>query len=276
MRHTHTADHCRLVFDLSPCSQVAYAVPSPPELATSDLTEIYLSKLQTSLKNFNTTLHTFSCGIPSQGRFSSVRTCEDCLNAYENWLCGVTMPRCTDIPSQYLPQAQTNYSTHANEDQVAFNNEPIPESVQTFLIRDQPSTSRTPQWSDAGLANLSLTDVTTPFPYAETPPCDGVCHLVAASCPSLLEWQCPIKDQTLAASYGQMPLLEASDTQGGNLAGPPGQLRRRAMDRFGHVWCNSFDIEALLTLRAGSGASKLGGAWSAAALVGLTVTILMM
>lgn len=225
-------------------------------MSTDDLTSVYLSKLETSLKNFNTTLHTFSCGIPSQGRFSSVRTCEDCFEAYENWLCGVTMPRCTDVPQELQSQAQDNFTTHARaNDQVVFSDEPIPESVQPLLVRDHPALSRTPQWAPSNLSQ----DLTTPFPYAEVLPCDGVCHLVAASCPSLISWACPVQDQTLAASYGKMPLLQADNIQGGNQAGPAGEPRHRAMDRFGNVWCNSFDIEALLDMRAGSAVSLMSG-----------------
>lgn len=246
---------------------MAYAIPSPPELSSPDVLDIYKQRLQTSLTNFNTTLHTFSCGIPDQGRFSSVRTCDDCYEAYENWLCGIVMPRCTDIPPNQQQSAQQNYSTHASVDQVVFSDAPIPDSVQPVIVRDHPGTSRTPQWSNAGLKNLSLPDdVSSPFPYAEVPPCGGVCHLVAASCPNLISWTCPIKG-TIAASYGEAKLLEPNDIQGGNMPGPVGVEKWRSADRFGNVWCNSFEIEALLDVRAntagrtGRSAGLAAGLW---------------
>lgn len=221
-------------------------------MSTADIAGAYTSRLQRSLDNFNTTLRTFSCDIPSQGRFSSVRTCDDCFAAYENWLCGVTMPRCTDMPPDRADAAQSNYTVNANQpNQIVFNNEPIPESVQTTLIRTNPAASRTPQWSESALQEQSgAVELTTPFPYAEIPPCSGVCNLVAASCPNLISWQCPIVDQTLTASYGRMELLPADEQLGGNHIGPANELRHRSSDRFGNVFCNSFELEVLLDLRA--------------------------
>jgi calcium channel MID1 len=247
------APNCRLLFEFPTCPTLAYAAPSPPEVPTQDLYNLYDSLLLPHIQSFNTTLYQFPCNVPSQNKYSSVRTCTDCLAAYTSWLCSVVLPRCTDIPADQLPAAQANYSIR-QDSQIVLSQEPIPSSLQTLLIRTDPALSRTPQFSNSALANstaLAPFDPTSPFPYAEVPPCSSVCNLVAASCPCLIGWNCPLQSQTMAAAYGRLQSLPFEALQGGDQA----SMSRwgRPADRFGNVFCNAMGTDVLLAVRTSGG-----------------------
>ncbi|GAA97981.1 uncharacterized protein L969DRAFT_42884 [Mixia osmundae IAM 14324] len=262
---TKQGNNCRLVDSPPFCPAVAYAVPAPPTLPTSDLLTIYESNLNASLAGFQSTLSTFSCNISSQGMYSFVRNCDDCLLAYRNWLCSTTMPRCTDIPADLLPQAVSNTSEGqigqitfqtSYVDGVTYSDAPIPETAQPYIIRTTPTISRTPFLSAAALANLTDTndtlqgfDLVQPFPYGEVLPCLSVCELVQASCPfPLFGWTCPLPGITAEGSYGAMQALPAPQRAGGDAR----STLMQADDRYGNVYCNSLDVNVLLAKRSSS------------------------
>lgn len=190
-----------------------------------------------------------------QGNFSSVRTCADCFEAYRTWLCSIVLPQCTDIPAPLQQSAQVNYTTNENS-QLVFSDQPIPESVQLILVRDNPALSRTPQLSPSALANnpnLSVYNPTTPFPYGEVPLCLDVCNNVAASCPYFISWNCPLRFQTLAASYGLLQDLPPDARQGGN------HVSGSNSDRWGNQFCNAAQIDVLLAVRSSISKSSRHG-----------------
>lgn len=243
--HNRAGNNCRLVTDYPSCPNLAYSVPSPPELPTSLLLESYDATLQRHLQGFNQTLSIFPCGIPSQGLYSPVRTCEDCLSAYQTWLCSIVLPRCTDIPPNETAQLNATVPLR-----IGYNDQPIPSEISTTLIRSNPLLSRTPQFGPQQLQSVeafSAYNPTTPFPYAEVPTCSAVCHLVYASCPPMIDWHCPVEAVSLTAGYGEMREISADETQGGNEYYR--EDVKRSADRFGNVFCNGLNVDVLVGAR---------------------------
>jgi calcium channel MID1 len=216
-----TGDNCRLVHSLPFCPNVAYSVPSPPTLPTPLLVDFYNSSLQPSLAMFARTLTTFPCNDLSMGAYSRISTCDDCTAAYLDWACAVTMPRCTDAPS-----------TAALNDSASLE-WMIPATYQQTLLRSSPNTSRTPLLAPLSLASTFNTSVplSTPFPYAEVPPCLETCYSVKAKCPSLVQWGCPTDGGTGMAGYGMGQMLGVE----ARMAGDPGGEGVRGSDRWGNV-----------------------------------------
>lgn len=236
-RSSLIGDNCRLVHSLDFCPDVAYSVPSPPTLSTSDLIDYYNTTLAPSLTAFARTLTTFPCNSSAHGSYSFVSTCDDCYSSYRTWLCATTMPRCTDAPS--------NASLTPSSDDSTEWTIPIAYS-QLPLLRDHPPTSRTPLFAPSNLSttfpslvlNSSVTATSqTPFPYAEVPPCLSVCTFVAARCPPFMGWSCPSgKDGggggTGAAGYALAQDVEEQERMAGDVGG---SLSARAGNRRGDV-----------------------------------------
>ena len=197
---------------------------------TLSLLALYNASVVPSLSAFNITLSTFPCQDPirkEQGMYSHVRTCDQCLEAYNSWLCAVVMPRCTDPGPQFG-------------------------NITTFQ-RTSANNSRTPSLPDSA------------FPYTELPPCIGVCQLVAASCPPVISsiFNCPLRSITLEQSYSTpfQNQIIFSNVQGGDDPAWLGATLEkdgpatRAKDKWGNVRCNDMGVEVLLQRRRWSGSS---------------------
>lgn len=146
---TKTFANCRLVFNLQFCSQVAYSVPAPVTANNSFVQSTYDSAAQQLYQNFSLTLSNFNC---NSSQYSLVRGCDDCANAYKDWLCAVSIPRCTDVNSQDLG-----------------------------VIRS-PGQSRNP----------IIDSILQPDVYKEVLPCVGLCYNMVQSCPPLFAFSCPL------------------------------------------------------------------------------------
>ncbi|WAQ89759.1 hypothetical protein PtA15_11A450 [Puccinia triticina] len=169
---TKSTKNCRLLHDLPFCPSVAYAVPASPSLSTSAVVAQYNRSVSGHLANFRTVVSTYPCNNDTSGRYSFVTGCGDCLRAYTDWACAVALPRCVDPPA------------------------PDPTgTTQLVFARPDPASSRTPNISDPGGM----------YPYVELPPCASLCTLVAATCPPLLGWACPLPSVSRNASMGAAP-----------------------------------------------------------------------
>lgn len=222
---------CRLIpFNSIPlCPSLSYSIPSPPELSTPDLISFYNTIVNQSHTAFNRTLSTFPCGEESRkfgmGLFSQISTCDDCWDAYRDWSCSVSIPRCST-------SSPTNTSFPI-----------LPSSYKTILPRSNPNISRTPLLSQNNLqTTFSVPDLTSPFPYNEVPPCLSLCQLVQARCPPFLSWTCPVDGGTGTAGYGVNQFLKISERMGGDQDGLDSEqnqkvvgMGERAGDRFGNV-----------------------------------------
>ncbi|KZF22595.1 hypothetical protein L228DRAFT_267984 [Xylona heveae TC161] len=104
---TMTDGNCQVIFNLSFCSEVAYAVPSNPKTYPNIgvLTELYDTHAASLFKNFSYSLQQTPCNTTSSAQYSLARDCDDCSRDYKTWLCAVTIPRCADFSSD-LPFLQ--------------------------------------------------------------------------------------------------------------------------------------------------------------------------
>lgn len=226
---TKSSKNCRLLFNLPFCPSVAYSVPASTSQSTPSLISFYNQTISGNLTNFQTVLSTYPCNNDTSGRYSFVSGCTDCYRAYNAWLCAVSMPRCTDSPSPPLPPPPPDSALISPPNQI-------------ILSRNQPNQSRTP----------SLTDPLV-YPYGEVLPCSSVCTLVAATCPPLIGWACPLQSANLHSSYSDLKSLDGIEVMGGQQT-QVGQGGFRAGDRFGNVFCNGLDTD-LAYSRMGSSSS---------------------
>ncbi|KAA1131069.1 stretch-activated cation channel mid1 [Puccinia graminis f. sp. tritici] len=243
---TKSSKNCRLVHDLPFCPSVAYAVPASTSQSTTSLVEMYNRTVSEHLANFRTVVSTYPCNNDTSGRYSFVTGCGDCLRAYTDWVCGMTMPRCTDPPPPPAPSTPT-----------------IQQSMDSQMVftRTEPNNSRTP--------NLTEKSV---YPYAELPPCGSLCTLVAATCPPLIGWNCPLPGVTSNFSYRDPRTLGPLDLAGGqqSLNGFGGE---RAQDRFGNVFCNALESD-IVYARMGSANRILSPSSASALLIIITSHLL--
>ncbi|RSH91307.1 stretch-activated cation channel mid1 [Saitozyma podzolica] len=188
---------CPLVLPNSMCPSVAYAAPFDVNAtsSTSPLTSLpdnITSILTSSLQSFSTSLLSQACG---RDYYSHVSTCADCYAAYRDWLCRVLVPRCADAVSSTTadPPAATVSRTAANP-------------------------------RDPGIYTPS-------YDYVELLPCLSVCNAADRTCPTSLQFRCPVRGVTANSSYGFVG-NNADSGDGAKDTGWP------AADQWGNRWCN--------------------------------------
>lgn len=161
---TLSDDSCALVYDLEFCDEVAYSVPalSLTEYSSPDtLKALYDGEAQSLFGNFSKALQQIACNTTKNAVFSPVGSCATCSTLYKNWLCSVTIPRCsTRNITGYLPR-QANASRN--------------------LFID--------------------TSVVPAKDYYEVLPCVNVCQVMARDCPADFGFACPQTNDTIKLSY---------------------------------------------------------------------------
>jgi calcium channel MID1 len=182
------------MYNLSFCSEVAYAVPTNPDLfspATGlpELAALYDSYAAQMYQYFNYSLQQIPCNTTSSAQYSLARNCDDCARAYKQWLCAVTIPRCEDYSSgapflqpRNLGQPFANGSTISSQFSVD----------QALLTSVATNSSRNPL----------IDDSIKPGPYKEVLPCEDLCYDLVQSCPAALGFSCPLSGAGLEDSYG--------------------------------------------------------------------------
>ncbi|SHO76181.1 Similar to S.cerevisiae protein MID1 (N-glycosylated integral membrane protein of the ER and plasma membrane) [Malassezia sympodialis ATCC 42132] len=261
---TKRTENCRLMYNLAFCPELAYAVPYNPALDVNEALRVLEQVVSSNYGNFSATLDTFPCADDKLGRYSSVSTCEDCRRAYQNWLCAVAIPRCTDL----VDPAESAASQNGTELQGL----PMPpnERLLPYIVnRVGPRSSR----------QAYIDQLFGAGDYGELLPCLLTCEMVTRSCPPVLRWACPRWTVTAQRDYGTF--ADADDTGFGvneNGGGGPGGLRWGgawsryvAQDAFGHVYCNPMDVDRLL--RQASGAAPRGPPLWTAALAALATIL---
>ncbi|RMZ83570.1 hypothetical protein DV738_g1129, partial [Chaetothyriales sp. CBS 135597] len=197
---TKSQPNCALMYNLTFCSEVAYAVPANPVLfppltgGYTQLAALYDSYAANMYNYFNYSLQQIPCNATSTAQFSLVRNCDDCARAYKQWLCAVTIPRCEDFNNT------SSYLKPRNLGQDFINGS----SVSIF-----------PQYAEGGSQHVLLSDVATnssrnsiidteirPGPYKEVLPCKDLCWDLVQSCPAALGFSCPLAHAGLEESYG--------------------------------------------------------------------------
>lgn len=158
---TLSSEVCQLVYDLEFCSQVAYSVPAANNSLKGELGTLYDNQAKSLYSNFSKALQQIACDTTDDAIFSPVKTCQDCANLYKNWLCSVTIPRCS-----------TNNHT-------GYKYRGVGESRNDFINDEiQPVES-----------------------YFEILPCVNVCQAMVRDCPADFGFMCPTTNLTISQSY---------------------------------------------------------------------------
>lgn len=236
---TKSSANCRLVYDVDFCPSVAYSIPVSPDVSTGRALSIINQTVWPNFANFSATLDTFPCGDKSFGEYSALQTCDMCRNAYRDWLCAVTMPRCTDS----LPVVNNETSAaYPNPFDLVGVETPLNTDLLPYIINRK---------NDSRQAYIDAENGLDAGSYGEILPCIYTCYAVASSCPQpLIQWYCPLWDITAQSQYGTF-----ADAGEGGLgegknggAGEYGQrfggpTRFVAQDGFGTVFCNSLGVQ---------------------------------
>ncbi|EKV05161.1 Calcium channel subunit Mid1 [Penicillium digitatum] len=181
---TKTDNNCAVLFNLSFCSEVAYAVPSNPKLNVDKLRTIYDDYAAAFYQNFTYSLQQVQCKTNEESMFSLAVDCDDCAKAYKQWLCGVTIPRCADFSNN------AGYLAVRNAGQSFINGSSLPND-SPYRQSVASNTSR----------NSIIDEQIMPGPYKEILPCQDICHTLVKDCPSALGFGCP-QGAWMNSSYG--------------------------------------------------------------------------
>lgn len=210
---TKSDGNCALLFNLTFCSEVAYAVPSNPNTFPSidNLREVYDNYSQTYYQNFDYSLQQIPCNTTSSAQYSLAKNCTDCAAAYKQWLCAVTIPRCEDYSSpkpwlQPRNMAQPFFDNSSaslapsilNAGYVPMTGAPTldgsPAYIQTYASAMASNSSRNPAVIDQQIM---------PGPYKEVLPCEDLCYSIVQSCPASFAFSCPYPGRGLEVDYGK-------------------------------------------------------------------------
>ncbi|KIW38256.1 uncharacterized protein PV06_09237 [Exophiala oligosperma] len=192
---TKTENNCALMYNLTFCSEVAYAVPSnpdkyPPSTGLPDLAALYDSYAAQMYQYFNYSLQQIPCNTSSSAQYSLARNCDDCARAYKQWLCAVTIPRCADYSNNdawLMPRNLGQPFVNGSSISTAQLN-----GNQQLLTSVATNSSR----------NAIIDETIRPGPYKEVLPCQDLCYDLVQSCPASLSFACPSKGEGLENSYG--------------------------------------------------------------------------
>lgn len=272
---TKRTNTCRLVYDVPFCPQVAYSIPIGPDLPTTRALAVINETVTPNYANFSKTISTFPCDDAYFGTYSSVRGCEDCTRAYQDWLCAVTMPRCTD-PIPVGPSSNFSNLSAASSDVYQLTGRPsgLNTDLKPYVVNRNITTSRQSYFGN---------DLQVTATYGEVLPCLYTCLFVQRNCPSpLVQWTCPTWDITAQADYGTFADSGAKGLGAGenggagwDLARWGGPLRYIAQDNFGNTYCSALGVDRFLREQnsaVGLGADKaLVAVFGGLALVGFFV-----
>lgn len=208
---TKADGNCELMFNLSFCSEVAYAVPANPLTYPNrdDLAALYDSNAAALYKNFTYSMQQIACNASSDSHYSPAKTCADCADSYKEWLCAVSIPRCEDFSADYeWLQPRNVAQTFSNGTALSFdylNTSYIP-------MPGAPTLEGSPAWSQTMNSTFStnrsrnheIIDLDImPGPYKEVLPCEDLCYSLVQSCPASMGIACPAKGRGLERSYGK-------------------------------------------------------------------------
>ena len=211
--NTKADGNCALIFNLTFCKDVAYAAPSTPSFAENltNLHAFYDNYTHYYYQQFNYSLQQIPCDTTAAAQYSLATNCDQCADAYKNWLCAVSIPRCED----FTRPASDSWLQPRNMAQHFYNNRStLSESLlQSHFVpmADAPTLEGTPAFSQTYMSslatnssrNIQIDQVIGPGPYKEVLPCDSLCYNLARSCPAALGFTCPAPGRGLEMGYGK-------------------------------------------------------------------------
>lgn len=216
---TKTDGNCALLFNLTFCSDIAYAVPTNATTTAGDLQLFYDNYTSDWYQNFNFSLQQIPCNTTNDAQYSLAKNCTMCAAAYKTWLCAVSVPRCDDLSKQPLWNSTLveNFNPNLQPRAVSYpflNSSFLPDSYLTTSyepMNQAPSLPGTVRW--AAMYNTSyatmqsrnpqIDAVFQPGPYNELLPCEDLCYGILQACPAALGFGCPYPGRGLEQGYGQ-------------------------------------------------------------------------
>ena len=206
---TKSDGNCALLFNLTFCDEVAYAVPSTPDYVAdyAQFQQFYDNYTRRYYQNFNYSLQQIPCRTTADAQYSLAKNCSDCAKAYKEWLCAVSIPRCEDFSST------ASYLQTRNVGQKFYNGTSLPDAFlhhHYVPMHNAPTLEGTVAYSQTYISSLAtnssrnrkIDDVIRPGPYKEVLPCEDLCYSLVQSCPAALGFGCPFPGKGLEAGYG--------------------------------------------------------------------------
>ncbi|KAK8041174.1 hypothetical protein PG994_014181 [Apiospora phragmitis] len=155
------------------------------------LGKYYDSYAQEMYKNFNKSIQQVQCDAANTQKYSLARNCDDCKEAYKNWLCTVSIPRCEEFTNNAPWLQMRNIMAPFLDNTTKMD----PNITKTFGNQKAFNSSR--------LARIDK-DV-QPGPYKEVLPCDYLCYDIVQSCAASMGFSCPLPGKLgFNTSYGIM------------------------------------------------------------------------
>ncbi|KAK8004421.1 ribonuclease H-like protein [Apiospora arundinis] len=187
-----TGGSCYLIQNLAFCDQTQYRVPGNKEKfenATA-LGKFYDDYAKEMYDNFDKALQQVQCDAPNTSKYSLARTCDDCKEAYKNWLCTVSIPRCEEFSNNADWLQPRNIGAPFPDGKTKMD----PNITATFGNLKAYTGSRLPR----------IDEKVQPGPYKEVLPCDYLCYDIVQSCASAMKFTCPLPGKLgFNVSYGQ-------------------------------------------------------------------------
>lgn len=201
---TKSNGNCQIIYNLPFCGEVAYAVPSNPTLFSMQQLMTFYDDIAASWhKNFSYSLQQINCNVPKVSAYSIARSCADCDNAYKNWLCAVTIPRCMDWSSTlpYLAERATTKLFY-NSTSTALQLHAYTPALTPPQVAEHNATVN--NQTAVPSRNKQIDIVVQPGPYKEIKPCLDLCWMLVQGCPSSFGFACPQPESRGAElSYGE-------------------------------------------------------------------------
>lgn len=229
---TKTDPNCAVMFNLSFCADVNYAVPAnPAKYSRAELSALYDNSTAALFQNFTWSLQQVACNTTSTAQYSLAVNCDNCTAAYKTWLCAVQIPKCADFSEHYEPssayqgaQGSMTYPENELPDggdvQLGGPNDwswLMPRNLAQAPLNGShgPAITNTTQmnWlaTNSSRNNDTIAGKIQPGPYLEILPCEDLCYDLVRMCPASLQFGCPRPGSLLMrASYGQRGVAQGS------------------------------------------------------------------
>ena len=155
-----------------------------------ELADFYDNYTSQNFNYFAYSLEQIPCNTTAEAQYSLATNCSNCYDAYKQWLCAVTIPRCMDFSST------ESYLQARNVNQSFIDGRPFPADDPTFSEANKSvmylNSSRVPR----------IDEIIKPGPYKELLPCIGLCYGLVQNCPAALGFACPLAGKGQNYSYG--------------------------------------------------------------------------
>ncbi|QPG73421.1 hypothetical protein FOA43_000731 [Brettanomyces nanus] len=164
---TMSSEACKVVYGLDFCKDVSYAVPVSKNFSmnlqnSEQLGQVYDDYAKSLYQKFGYAMQQIPCDADLDSRFSPIRTCNDCEQSYKQWLCSVTIPRCSS-------ESHTGYREYNASD---------------------------------GRSSFVKDTIDPPLEYYEILPCIELCKAIVRDCPADFGFSCPMEEDFPGKSYG--------------------------------------------------------------------------